>query len=129
MNINVLVTGSAYSTQSAYSALQFCYAAVAKGHVITQVFFYRDAVSQSSRLAVPLGDEFNAMDEWVIFAKTHHVALIVCVSAAERRGILNPEQADEFAKDAHNLHPSFEVEGLGVLHDASLNADRTVTFK
>jgi len=129
MNINVLVTGNAYSTQSAYSALQFCYAAVAQGHVVTQVFFYRDAVSQCSRLSVPLADEFNGVDEWLAFARAHEVALVACVSAAERRGILNADQAQELSKDGDNLHPAFQIEGLGVLHDASLNADRTVTFK
>ena len=129
MNLNILVTGSVYSSQSAYSALKFCHAAITQGHRITQVFFYRDAVSQASRLTVPLDDEFNCIDEWVAFAKGNDVPLVACVSAAERRGILNAEQADEFAKDADNVHPIFQIEGLGVLHDASLSSDRTVTFK
>jgi len=129
MNLNILVTGSVYSSQSAYSALKFCHAAIAQGHHIAQVFFYRDAVSQASRLIVPLDDEFNCIDEWATFAKDNDVPLVACVSAAERRGILNAEQADEFAKDADNLHPVFQIEGLGVLHDASLSSDRTVTFK
>jgi len=129
MKINVLITGAAYSTQSAYSALQFCYSAVAQGHSISQVFFYQDAVTQASRLIVPLGDEFNCIDEWARFAEQHDTQLVVCVSAAERRGILNRDQADEFSKDANNAHPIFQVEGLGSLHDASLSSDRMVTFK
>jgi len=129
MNFNILLTGGVYSSQSGYSALRFCYSAIAQGHCIDQVFFYRDAVSQASRLAVPLDDEFNCIDEWVSFSERHQVPLVVCVSAAERRGVLNAEQAHEFSKDADNLHPCFQVEGLGVLHDASLSSDRTVTFK
>ena len=129
MNINVLVTGGVYSSQSAYTALRFCTAAVAAGHTVSQVFFYRDGVSQASSLSVPLADEFNSVDEWCLFSKQTNTPLVVCVSAAERRGILNAEQADEFSKSNYNLHPSFSVEGLGALHDASLSADRTVTFK
>jgi len=114
MNFNILVTGGVYSTQSAYSALQFCKAAHAAGHTISQVFFYRDAVTQASRLSIPL---------------ITNTPLVVCVSAAERRGVLNADQAQEFAKDSDNLAPFFSVQGLGALHDASLSSDRTVTFK
>ena len=129
MKFNVLVTGGVYSSQSGYSALQFCKAAYAAGHTISQVFFYRDAVSQASRLTVPLGDEFNAVDQWQAFYQATNTPLVVCVSAAERRGVLNADQADEFAKDSDNLAPCFDVQGLGALHDASLDSDRTVTFK
>ena len=129
MKFNVLVTGGVYSSQSGYSALQFCKAAHAAGHTILQVFFYRDAVSQASRLTVPLGDEFNAADQWQAFCQATNTPLVVCVSAAERRGVLNAEQASEFAKDSDNLASCFDVQGLGALHDASLDSDRTVTFK
>lgn len=129
MKFNVLVTGNVYSSQSAYSALQFCKAAYACGHTVSQVFFYRDAVSQASRLTVPLDDEFNALEQWQNFYKSTNTPLLVCVSAAERRGILNAEQAADFDKDTDNLAPFFEVQGLGALHDASLVSDRTVTFK
>jgi len=50
MNINLLVTGPLYSSQSAYSALRFCEAAVATGNTISQVFFYQDGVTQASKL-------------------------------------------------------------------------------
>lgn len=129
MKINVLVTGAVYASQSGYSALKFCQAAVNAGHTISQVFFYRDGVSQASSLSAPLDDEFNPLEHWCRFAESHGTPLVVCVSAAERRGILSEEQADDFSKEAYNLDPHFCVEGLGALHDASLSSDRTVTFK
>jgi tRNA 2-thiouridine synthesizing protein D len=76
-----------------------------------------------------LGDEFDAVSAWVEFSEQAGTALVVCVSAAERRGVMGPDQALEHDKRAHNLHAAFRVEGLGALHDASLSADRTVTFK
>ena len=129
MIFNVLITGGVYSSQSGYSALQFCKAAVAAEHTISHVFFYRDAVTQASHLTVPLDDEFNAVEQWQQFNQQTKTPLVVCVSAAERRGVLNDQQAQEFAKECSNLADGFTVEGLGALHDASLSADRTVTFK
>lgn len=129
MNFNVLVTGGLYSTQSAYSALEFCRAAISAGNTISQVFFYQDGVTQATALSVPLGDEFDAVSAWTDLAALNHLDLVVCVSAAERRGVLNPAQAHEFEKDGANLHPAFTVAGLGVLHEAALASDRMVTFK
>ncbi len=129
MNINLIVNGGVYSNQSAYTAYRFAQHALAAGHRVTQVFFYRDGVTQANTLAVPLADEFNAVEAWAELAREHSVPLVVCVSAAERRGVLDPDQQREFAKTAANLHSEFEVQGLGAMHDASLTADRTVTFK
>jgi len=129
MKFNVLVTGALYSAQTAYSALQFCRAAATSGHIVTQVFFYQDGVSQASDLSVPLADEYDAVSAWAKYSVDTGADLVVCVSAAERRGILGAEQAAEFEKANHNLHPAFKVEGLGVLHQACLASDRTVTFK
>jgi tRNA 2-thiouridine synthesizing protein D len=128
-SINILVQGGVCSSQAGFSALRFAKAAIASGHSVTQVFFYQEGVSQGSALTVPLGDEFDAPTAWAEFSANSGANLVVCVSAAERRGVLNESQALEFAKQAHNLHPSFSVEGLGVFHDASLQSDRTVTFK
>ncbi len=129
MDINLIVNGAAYSRQSAYTALKFAEQACDQGHSISQVFFYRDGVSQGNFLAMTLADEFNAVEAWVAFARDHDVKLVVCVSAAERRGIINQQQQAEFGKPSANLHPAFAVEGLGAMHDASLSANRTVTFR
>ncbi len=129
MKINLLVTGALYSSQSGYSALSFCRAAVAAGHTISQVFFYQDGVTQASRLSRPLDDEFEAVAQWSDFANECSVPLIICVSAGERRGLMANEQALDYELGHGSSHSSFSVAGLGVLHDASLVADRTVTFK
>lgn len=129
MNFNLIITGGIYSTQAAYSAIQFCRAAIKSGHSITQVFFYQDGVTQGNRLSVPLADEFDCVSQWSDLGKEFGISLIVCVSAAERRGVMNAEQADEYSLSAFNLHPDFSVAGLGELTTASLSADRTISFK
>ena len=129
MTFNLLITGSVYSSQASYSAIRFCYAALAGGHRISQVFFYQDGVSQGSALTIPLADEFDAVKEWQMLKEKHSIDLVVCVSAAERRGVIGQEQAQEHGKENGSLHASFTVAGLGELHSASLESDRTISFK
>ena len=99
------------------------------GHTVTQVFFYQDGVTQGSSLTVPLSDEFDSVSQWQRLAEQSNIELVVCVFAAERRGLLNEEQAREHGRTNSNLHDSFLVAGLGALHAASLESDRTVSFK
>ncbi len=136
MNVNILVTGALYSSQSAYSALRFCQAAVAAGHSISQVFFYQDGVTQANLYSLPLDDEFDAVNSWVRFSQQTSTPLVVCVSAGERRGLMSDEQVLEHhlgrnaAIDSNgSAHSQFSVAGLGVLHQASLDSERMVTFK
>ena len=128
MKINLLVTGGLYSQQSGYSAWRFCRAALDAGHEISQIFFYQDGVTQGSALSVPLSDEFDMLAAWAELAE-RGIELVVCVSAGERRGMVSVEQISDLGLEQYNLHKNFTVAGLGVLHRASLAADRTVTFK
>lgn len=129
MHFNLTISGGLYSSQAGYSALCFATAALESGHEISQVFFYQDGVSLGSQLAVPLADEFDAPSAWAKLAQQYSLELVICVSSGERRGIINAEQAAEFAKGVANLHPNFTVAGLGVMHAASLESDRTVAFR
>lgn len=129
MIFNILVTGAVYSSQASYSALCFCRAALESGNTISQVFFYQDGVTQGNSLTAPLADEFDSVNQWHRLAQQYSIKLVVCVSAAERRGILTEQQADELDRASSNLHASFSVAGLGELHAASLESDRTVSFK
>jgi len=129
MKLNIIIHGSGYSSQSGYSAFRFAQAALNAGHEVSQVFFYQDGVSQANDLNVPLSDEFNPVEEWASLADSHGLRLLVCVSAAERRGIIGAEQQSELGKSTHNLNSQFEIAGLGMMLDASLSSDRTVTFR
>jgi len=129
MKFNILVTAGLYDSQAAYCALQFCNAALDAGHEISQVFFYQAGVTIANQLSAPWQDEFNATDSWADFSIRTGVPLLVCVSAGERRGVINADQQAELDKPGHNMHPNFSVAGLGALHDGSIESDRTVTFK
>ena len=129
MNINVLVSGGLYDTAAGFSAFNFCRAALAAGHQLTQIFFYQAGVTQANAFSAPLADEFDAPLRWSELAEQHGLDLVVCVAAGERRGVITAEQQAELNKPAHNLASRFEVEGLASFHAASAEADRTVTFK
>lgn len=42
MRFAIVVTGPAYGTQQASSALQFAQALIEEGHTLSSVFFYRE---------------------------------------------------------------------------------------
>lgn len=128
MKINILINGALYSSQASYSALRYCRAAVAAGHSISQVFFHRDAAAHGNSLSSVMSDEPDMVDLWAQFSDQYDVPLVVCVAAAESRGVLGAQQAAELSRPVANLHPAFKVAGLGALHEASLAADRMVTF-
>ena len=61
-------------------------------------------------------------------ASQHDVDLVLCVAAAQRRGIADADEARRNGKDADNLAPGFRISGLGQLIDTAIEADRLVTF-
>ena len=52
------------------------------------MFFYQAGVTHILE-SNPLADEFNSNQAWVELAKQYGIALVVCISAAERRGLLS----------------------------------------
>ena len=117
-----------YSQQSNLSALSFCQAVVASEHELVRVFFSGDGVWSGNDLMVPPQDELNLVAAWQALAQSANVELVVCVSAALRRGLLDASEADRYAKQHHNLADPFVISGLGQLVDACLQVDRVVTF-
>jgi tRNA 2-thiouridine synthesizing protein D len=128
MRFAVLVNAAPYTHQSCDTALHFVNAAISKGHEIVRVFFYHDGVQAASRLTVPPQDERNLQERWSMLAEQHDVDLVVCIGAAQRRGILDADERERQEKDADNLAPGFRISGLGQLIEAAIVADRVVVF-
>lgn len=128
MKFAIQVNEGPYQRQACDSAYHFACAAIAKGHELTRVFFYHDAVNVATRLATPPADDRNLTALWSAFAERHAVDLVVCVAAAQRRGIVDAEERVRHGKDADNLASGFRIAGLGQLIEAALYADRLVVF-
>ena len=73
-------------------------------------------------------DDRNIVARWSEMAEKHNIDLVVCVAAAQRRGIADPDEAKRNGKDADNIAPGFRISGLGQLIEAGIQCDRLVTF-
>ena len=128
MKLSILVNEGPYTHQASDSAYQFTKAALASGHEIFRVFFYNDGVNNGTQYGVPPQDDRNITQLWSQLAEEHSLDLVVCVAAAQRRGILDEAEAKRHGKIGHNIAPGFRISGLGQLIEAGIQADRLVTF-
>ena len=117
-----------YTHQASDTAYQFTRAALAAGHEVIRVFFYHDGVNNGTRMTTPPQDERHIVNRWSELGSQHSLDLVVCVAAAQRRGILDADEAKRHGKDGDNLADGFRISGLGQLIEASIEADRLVSF-
>ncbi|MCY4012728.1 MAG: sulfurtransferase complex subunit TusD [Gammaproteobacteria bacterium] len=115
MRLSLLVQGEPCTSFAPHNALAFARAAVAAGHGIGRVFFYKDAALLGSRFAA---DEQKLRDGWTALATEAGFELAVCISAAARRGIV----------EEHSLADGFTIVGLGQMIEAMEESDRLVAF-
>ena len=73
-------------------------------------------------------DEDDRLAAWLALANEHNVELVLCISSALKRGILDEAEAQRHEKTGATAHPAFTIGGLGQFVDASAQADRLVTF-
>jgi tRNA 2-thiouridine synthesizing protein D len=128
MKFSILINEGPYQHQASDSAYKFIEAALDAGHEIFRVFFYHDGVNNSTRYTVPPQDDRNIQVRWSDLAAKHELDMVVCIAAAQRRGILDENEAQRQGKDGDNIAPGFRISGLGQLIEAGIQADRLVTF-
>ena len=128
MKIAVVVNEGPYQHQAADSAWHFVSAALAGGHEINRVFFYHDGVNNGSRLTTPPQDDRHIQQRWSELARQHSLDLVLCVAACQRRGLVDADEKKRHGKDADNIADGFRISGLGQLIEASVEADRVVSF-
>ncbi|MCX8086205.1 MAG: sulfurtransferase complex subunit TusD [Rhodocyclaceae bacterium] len=128
MKFAILVNEGPSTHKASDTAYQFAKAALAKGHEIFRVFFYHDGVNNATRLTTPPQDDRHIVNRWSKLAEEHKLDMVVCVAAAQRRGIVDEGEMKRNGKDATNLAPGFRISGLGQLIEAGIQADRLVVF-
>ncbi len=128
MKFGILVNEGPYQHQASDTAYQFTRAALEKGHKVYRVFFYHDGVNNGTRLATPPQDDRHITKRWTALAEEHDLDLVVCVAAAQRRGILDADEMKRNGKDADNLAPGFRISGLGQLIETGIESDRLMVF-
>ncbi|MFZ1387637.1 MAG: sulfurtransferase complex subunit TusD [Thiolinea sp.] len=128
MKYTIMVNEGPYQHQSSDTALQFARAALEKGHEIFRVFFYHDGVNNGTRLAVPPKDDRMLQKEWSELAEKHGLDLVICIAAAQRRGLMDSSEAKRQGLTADNIAAGFRISGLGQLIEGGIESDRTLVF-
>lgn len=128
MIYSLLVLSSPSSGQAARSAALFAQAVIHRGHTLHRVFFMDEGVHVGSNNHVMPQDENNPVDLWAELADQHNVDLVLCVSSAIKRGLLDSSEAQRYEKGSATIHPAFVISGLGQLVDATAVSDRLLTF-
>ena len=127
-SFTLLVTTAPFSQQNAYSAYRFALAAVQSKHRVNGIFFYQSGALNGSSLQITPSDEFDLYTAWVKLSQQYQVPIMVCVSAASKRGITTAEDARESDNANFSLTAPFESVGLGELAILISNSDRLIQF-
>jgi len=128
MKYTIQINEGPYTHQASDSAYLFTKAALESGHEIFRVFFYHDGVNNATRLTTPPQDDRNIVTRWSALAEKHDLDMVVCVAAAQRRGIADADESRRNGKDADNLAPGFRISGLGQLIEGGIQSDRLIVF-
>lgn len=127
LSFTILINAAPFSQQGAHSAYQFAKAVLSKGHKIVRIFFYGDGIYNGNDFSRLPQDETNLIFQWQKLAEEHGLELVICVSAALRRGVLDNIEAERQDKIS-NLAAGFTISGLGQLIDAIAQSDRFIVF-
>ncbi len=128
MKFAIQINGGPYQCEGSDTAYQFIKAALRQGHEILRVFFYEEGVYNGLAYAMPPDDERQVVGRWSELAAQYGVDLVVCISTAQRRGLLSMEEAARIGKRDRDLAEGFRIAGLGLWVEACLEADRFLVF-
>jgi tRNA 2-thiouridine synthesizing protein D len=128
MKFAIQINTSPYQSNAGHTAYQFIKAALAQGHEVFRVFFYHDGIYHAFKYAMPPDDELQFTTQWSELARQHRIDLVVCISAAQRRGLLCADEIKRQGKVDNDLAEGFRISGLGQLVEATLEADRFIVF-
>ncbi len=128
MRYAIQVNASPCHSNTGHGALQFCRAVIAQGHSVFRVFFYHEGIYHAFKHNSPPDDEIQLTSCWRELAESHGVDLVVCISAAQRRGLLYADEAERRNKLDDDLAAGFRIGGLGQWVEALVEADRVIVF-
>jgi len=128
MKFAIQINEGPFTHQASDTAYQFTKAALDAGHEIFRVFFYHDGVNNATMYGVPPQDDRNLQQIWSELAVKHNLDMVVCVAAAQRRGIMDEDESKRHGKGSANIAEGFHISGLGQLIEAGIQADRLLVF-
>lgn len=128
MKYAIQINSSPCQSNSGETAYQFIKCVLEMGHEVVRVFFYHEGVYHAFRYAAPPDDEIQSAARWSRLANKFNIDLVVCISAAQRRGLLEATEASRLGKKDNDIADGFRIAGLGQWVEAMLVADRFIEF-
>lgn len=128
MRFAIQVNTSPYGSNIGHNAYHFIKAALAAGHEVRRVFFYHEGIYHAFKHITPPDDEVNLTRLWSELSFQHGLDLLVCISAAQRRGLLSEDEATRQGKQDNDLAEGFRIGGLGQWLETVIDADRVINF-
>lgn len=115
----IMVTTPPHNNNTA-TALAFAEAALNNNNVeLLGIFFYQNGVTNASEWLSMPNDELQAILAWKKLHQQYQIPLHLCITAAEKRGLTDDENACLIA-------PCFTISGLGELVSLTAQADKMV---
>lgn len=124
----LLVLAAPASGHASLTAARFARTLLARGHSLQRVFFLDDGTLTGLASAVTPQDEQAPLQQWVALAEARQTELVLCISSALKRGLLDSAEATRHERPAATAHLAFELGGLGLLVESAQTVDRLVTF-
>lgn len=128
MKYTLQINSSPYHSNAGYHAYQFIKTALSMEHQVFRVFFYQEGIYHALHDSSPPDDERQLTSLWSQLAINYQIDLVVCISAAQRRGLLHEDESKKRQQPLNNLARGFRISGLGQLVEATLDADRFIVF-
>ncbi|QJC29179.1 sulfurtransferase complex subunit TusD [Enterobacteriaceae endosymbiont of Plateumaris rustica] len=129
MIFSLLVTGSPYSTQNAYSAYFFTNAVIKEKHYVKNIFFYCDGVYNANKYIKLDNYKINLVNCWKNLSDKYHINLYFCISSAIKRGIIiNNKQILNNQLNINLIKNKFQISSLSILAKSILTCDRFMQF-
>lgn len=128
LNYCLLVMAAPASGHASLTAARFGATLLASGHRLPRVFFLDNGTSNGLATAITAQDERSPLAQWTQLAVEHGTELVLCVSSALKRGLLDSPEAQRHGFATATAHPQFALGGLGLLVEAMQSADRVITF-
>ncbi|WP_164078270.1 sulfurtransferase complex subunit TusD [Alteromonas facilis] len=126
--VSCLITSSPEHALRMQEALFTLRTFLSAGHAINNVFFYQAGCANANGYLHVPSDEFNANTAWREFSLEFNIPLLVCVSSAEKRGVIDTALSHEYEANGYNLHQPFEQVGIGEFFTRLHDADKLVQF-
>lgn len=128
MKFTIQVNASPYQYQAGDTAYHFIEAALKRGHEVYRVFFYHDGIYNAASRSLPPDDERHVVRRWSELAEEYGIDLVICISAAQRRGLLSDEILSKSGINDPDCAEGFRVSGLGQLVEGVIESDRFLVF-